>query len=366
MSSLIQNQILEVKKALNGFDEAFISGTIQHKNDLEKIEKLIFKYKDYYKGTWYTNRYNVYQDLSGETNDLHKYSFDQINLIFGKMAEIDIKDLLDQVKNVYHKAFEIHEHIMTELSVIKDIESLASKRSQLVKLENYEWKIDPRRIIDEVRPRSGDFDQMEGIMGNYTPPPHIELVAETGSLKHLMDSIKQYPKSVKKLLREVELKIGITKLEPLNAIEQLSRLCNKFHQVAIQLRNRRGNRDTLIIKDEYDVQDLMHALLKINFDDVREEDFTPSHAGQNTRVDFLLKEERIVLEIKKTRSSLKDSQIGSELLLDINRYENHPDCDTLYCFVYDPTSEISNPKGLENDLMKSSNEKLKVIVNIVP
>ena len=55
------------------------------------------------------------------------------------------------------------------------------------------------------------------------------------------------------------------------------------------------------IKDEYDVQDLLNALLRLNFDDVRPEEYTPSYAGSSTRVDFLLKKEKIVIEVKKTR-----------------------------------------------------------------
>jgi REase_DpnII-MboI len=32
------------------------------------------------------------------------------------------------------------------------------------------------------------------------------------------------------------------------------------------------------IKDEYDVQDLLHAILRAFFDDVRPEEFVPSYA----------------------------------------------------------------------------------------
>ena len=52
-------------------------------------------------------------------------------------------------------------------------------------------------------------------------------------------------------------------------------LCFRFHEVAKQLRISRANRTTVDIQDEYDVQDLMHALLRIFFDDVRDEEWTP-------------------------------------------------------------------------------------------
>ena len=37
------------------------------------------------------------------------------------------------------------------------------------------------------------------------------------------------------------------------------------------------------------------------FDDIRAEEWTPSYAGKCARVDFLLKNEKIVIEVKKTR-----------------------------------------------------------------
>jgi len=97
------------------------------------------------------------------------------------------------------------------------------------------------------------------------------------------------------------------------------------------------------MKDEYDVQDLMHALLKQHFNDVRAEEWTPSYAGKSSRMDFLLKNEKLVLETKKTRLGLDHKAVGDELAVDIVRYKSHPDCLILACFVYDPECRIGNP-----------------------
>ncbi len=59
-----------------------------------------------------------------------------------------------------------------------------------------------------------------------------------------------------------------------------------FHLVANQLKTRHSNRESLVISDEYDVQDLLHALLHIYFDDIRPEEWTPNYAGGSSRVDF--------------------------------------------------------------------------------
>ena len=130
----------------------------------------------------------------------------------------------------------------------------------------------------------------------------------------------------------------------------LERLCSRFHLVARQLRQRHGNRETLQVQDEYDVRDLLHALLTVEFDDIRPEEWTPSYAGGSSRTDFLLKLEQIVVEAKKTRSGLGARELGEQLMVDIQKYRQHPDCRTLVCFVYDPEGRIANPRGIENDL----------------
>jgi hypothetical protein len=63
--------------------------------------------------------------------------------------------------------------------------------------------------------------------------------------------------------------------------------------------------------------------------------------------------------------SLNDKKIGEQLIVDIERYQAHPDCDRLVCFVYDPDHHIRNPIGLEKDLSRKD-EKLEVIVVVAP
>lgn len=148
-----------------------------------------------------------------------------------------------------------------------------------------------------------------------------------------------------------------------DTIEKIELICNKFHQVVRQMRSRYANRSTLEINDEYDVQDLFHSLLTLYFDDIRKEESNPSYAGENSRSDFLLKPEQTIIEIKKTRAGLNDKKLGDELSLDIQKYQSHPNCKTLVCFVYDPEGKINNPRGLESDLEQDT-EKIKVKVFI--
>ena len=172
-------------------------------------------------------------------------------------------------------------------------------------------------------------------------------------LSSMIDEVREY---------EIDDDDGAGSPDQLSLIE---RLCLRFHVAARQLQARHADRQTIRIEDEYDVQDLLHALLRLHFEDVRPEEWTPSYAGRSSRVDFLLKSERIVVEVKKTRASMKTGDLGEQLIIDRARYERHPDCDTLVCFVYDPEGRIGNPAGIERDL-EDHGGKLKVRVIIAP
>lgn len=147
-------------------------------------------------------------------------------------------------------------------------------------------------------------------------------------------------------------------------LDVIENLLLRYHAVAVQLRKRRQNRDTIDINDEYDVQDLLHALLREHFDDIRPEEWNPSYAGGSSRTDFLLPSIDTFIEVKMTRKGLADREIGEQLIVDIEKYQSHPQCRRLICFVYDPSGYIANPSGIENDLhSKNRDIELQVIIS---
>lgn len=150
-----------------------------------------------------------------------------------------------------------------------------------------------------------------------------------------------------------------------SAISRIEQLCNSFHRSALSLKTRHSKRSGFVIKDEYDVQDLLGALLETRFSDIRSEEYTPSQAGKAARVDFILRPERVAVETKMTREGLSNGRLGDELIVDIERYRKHPDCKALFCFVYDPDHRVQNPSGLEADLSRETAE-LVVRVRIRP
>ena len=228
------------------------------------------------------------------------------------------------------------------------------------------WKRDTEIIIEKVFGDStrhlNDFDKIDySLSFSFSDTPDWEFQ------EAYLNGINEAQTVLSSMIDEInEFGIENENLDynP-NVLSIIENICNKFHLVARQLRNRHSSRETLEIEDEYDVQDLFHALLHLYFDDIRPEEWTPSYAGGSSRVDFLLKVEQIIIEIKKTRKTLNTKEIGDQLIIDSKRYQSHPDCKCLICFIYDPEGRIGNPIGLQNDLTEST-DLFKLITIVAP
>ena len=164
---------------------------------------------------------------------------------------------------------------------------------------------------------------------------------------------------------ELERRWQVGNKDSRDALQVVTTLCARFHMFSRQLLSRRESKSTVEIIDEYDVQDLMHALLMLHFDDVRPEEWTPSYAGSSSRMDFLLKSEKFVVETKMTRPNLGQKKVAEELTIDKDRYKTHPDCKILVALVYDPAGRCSNPTALESDLSEEW-EGLRTVVVVTP
>lgn len=228
-------------------------------------------------------------------------------------------------------------------------------------LENYSWHRDYNSLIQQKI-----FDNYEPFVDmnklGFKVPPHIE--CETSILVGLdkIENIFIFIDELEKFLRTIEAISEFT--DPSSsgtAISEITRICDRFSLVVHQLKKRYDGRSSIAINDEYDVQDLLKALLNIQFDDIRPEEPTPSNVGKSSRMDILLKRERIAIETKMPRKGLNTKKLDEELIIDIGRYPSHPDCNTLVCFVYDPEMRIQNPRGLEDDLKKFSKDTLRII-----
>lgn len=148
-------------------------------------------------------------------------------------------------------------------------------------------------------------------------------------------------------------------------VELVKTVCRRFHAVVRQLRLREEYRATFRVEDEVDAQDLLHALLRIQFNDIDTDEWTPSYSSGAPRTTLLLDESRLAVIVKKTRPGLTTKDLTDQLRTDSARYRFHGRCGTLLCFMYDPDGRIGNPQGLESSLT-SVNDSFVVDVLVAP
>lgn len=266
-------------------------------------------------------------------------------------------EVVQTIRDIYHNLEEYYSNISIPEGFATPralVESWVRFRQMLIsRAEVFSDILDHLKIEREKLP----FYSEEENIYDYLPEPLVQIDAVRHEMIDLLDHIL----SIDEVTELLNSHRDVTRFS--ETVTMVELICRNFHRFCLQLLRRYSGRLTISVSDEYDVQDLLHSIFKIHYNDVRAEEYTPSYAGGSSRIDFLLAEEAIAVEIKKTRSGLKGKEVGEQLLIDIGRYSSHPKCKTLICFVYDPDFLIINPQGIETDLSKSNGSiDVKVIV----
>lgn len=148
-----------------------------------------------------------------------------------------------------------------------------------------------------------------------------------------------------------------TRLARQSALEGVLAIVESFKASAGVLRNRHANRTPFKIKDEYDVQDLFHALVLPIVPDMVPEDPASKIANKSSRLDFTSKSTGLGIELKHLKSKGDADRVRNEILVDEATYQAHPYVDTVVAFVHDPDGHIamSARKSFEADLSQNVN-----------
>jgi hypothetical protein len=130
-------------------------------------------------------------------------------------------------------------------------------------------------------------------------------------------------------------------------VELLEKLLRRLPRAARQLRDRHGCRSSLLVEDDFDLQDLLRFVLYLHFEDVRHETRTPSYATR-TRTDYeVCGAARIAITAKLTTSGVSEQQLAAELEEDVAYYERAGERACLLCLVYDPGQMLPRPEQIE-------------------
>ena len=148
-------------------------------------------------------------------------------------------------------------------------------------------------------------------------------------------------------------------------LQLIRKVCLRFHSVVRQLRLRKDYRPTLEVDDDYDLQDLLCALLKVEFDEVATDEWTPPYTEGASRTTLLVNKDQIAIVAKKTRPGLTTKDLTDQVTADSAYYRAQGRCSTLFCFMYDPEGRIGSPKRLETTLTSVS-EHCRIEVLVAP
>jgi REase_DpnII-MboI len=141
-----------------------------------------------------------------------------------------------------------------------------------------------------------------------------------------------------------------TKTEPaIDAdVALIEQLCKRIGKSARILSNRqRKDKSSYSIEDEYDVQDLLHAILRAFLKYSVQEDPLQKVAGtRSSRADISIEELGIIIELKFVRSPDDQKKIFDEFSKDLVLYSAWQPLKTLFFVIYN-SSDLRDPELLE-------------------
>jgi hypothetical protein len=165
----------------------------------------------------------------------------------------------------------------------------------------------------------------------------------------------------RRLLLEAKGRFGVN-AEVRHTADRLTELFRRLPAALAILEREQRGRAGLTVADEYDLQRVVHALLRLHADDVEPEETTPRRAGGSYRIDFVLRQEQVAVEVKMTRPSMSAKDVRSQLVDDMFGYRGQANVAALVVVIYDRDRRIDNPAGFEQDINSDDPELLVRVV----
>lgn len=121
------------------------------------------------------------------------------------------------------------------------------------------------------------------------------------------------------------------------------------------------NLDAIQIKNEYDLQHLLYAVLKPLYNDIRKEVTEDSGRG-SVRSDIKIPSLNSIVEAKCTRKSMSLKKLTEELEADIVHYK----ADFIYFYIYDKEKLIKDKQNFEAYFSKEFDGKKVIAIILQP
>jgi len=130
-------------------------------------------------------------------------------------------------------------------------------------------------------------------------------------------------------------------------IELLLRICRRLPRSARSLSQRKRNRPNLEVNDEYDVQDLLLAVIRAYFKyAIDEEPVGKVAGGKSSRADFALEDLGVLIEVKYVRRPDDQSRLIKEFAEDLLLYSKWTHLADFVFVIYN-SEDLSDPEALD-------------------
>lgn len=131
-------------------------------------------------------------------------------------------------------------------------------------------------------------------------------------------------------------------------IRLVEQVCMRMPNAArILFTRQRKNKNPYILEDEYDVQDLLHALLRAYLKYSVQEDPIPKVAGtKSSRADISIAELGVLIEVKFVRGPDDQKRIFDDLSRDLIVYTSWSPLKTLLFVIYN-ADDLRDPEAIE-------------------
>lgn len=136
----------------------------------------------------------------------------------------------------------------------------------------------------------------------------------------------------------------------IDILKNFENAVKKISDLTLRYGKDKQNRNLIAIKDEYDVQDLLYFSLKSVFPEIKYEDDTSNYGGSAKRLDFYLKDEGIIIEVKHIDKA-DDKKYTKQMKEDLQSYHVVNVLTDIIFFIYAPNAiqDINNFKELEGE-----------------
>lgn len=148
-------------------------------------------------------------------------------------------------------------------------------------------------------------------------------------------------------------KESVSKDNNFKTVDHILDLLQRFHLGANHLeKHRRVNHDPFVVNDEFDVQDLLFSILLVNFPDVEIEDPAKKIAGVSSRLDVVIRNLKLIIEIKCFKKGNNWATMFKDINHKIQTYSQNENYDQMIIFIYNPDSALVNPDKIQKDITK--------------